>query len=107
MKGDLSELMEQAQRMQADLQKKQQELASAEVTGEAAAGLVRVTMTGRHDVRRVVIDDSVMSEDKVVLEDVLAAAVNDAVRRVEARNAEAMSGLASGLNLPAGFKLPF
>lgn len=93
--------------MQAELQKAQEDLAKAEVRGEAGAGLVSVIMTGRHDVKRVSIDDSVFSEDKEVLEDLLAAAVNDAVRKVEVRNQNAMSGLASGLNLPAGFKLPF
>ncbi|QIB67332.1 YbaB/EbfC family nucleoid-associated protein [Kineobactrum salinum] len=107
MKGSISDMMQQAQKMQADMQKAQEELARLEVEGEAAAGLVRVTMTGRHDVRRVSIDDSVFQEEKEVLEDLLAAAVNDAVRKVEARNKEAMSGLASGLNLPPGFKLPF
>lgn len=107
MKGNITDLMQQAQKMQADLQKKQEELANAEVRGEAGAGLVSVIMTGRHDVKRVVIDDAVISEDKEVLEDLLAAAVNDAVRKVEAHNREAMSGLAEGLNLPGGFKLPF
>jgi DNA-binding YbaB/EbfC family protein len=107
MKGKISELMEQAQKMQADMQKAQEELAKAEVSGEAGAGLVRVTMTGRHDVKRVSVDDSVLKEDKEVLEDLLAAAVNDAVRKVEAHNKDAMAGLASGLNLPAGFKMPF
>ena len=107
MKGSISDLMQQAQAMQADLQKAQEELAKAEVVGEAGAGLVSVVMTGRHDVKRVSIDDSVFSEDKEVLEDLLAAAVNDAVRKVEARNRDAMSGLASGFNLPPGFKLPF
>jgi len=107
MKGSISDLMKQAQQMQADMQKKQEELAGAEVTGESGAGLVTVIMTGRHDVKRVSIDDSVLSEDKEVLEDLLAAAVNDAVRKVEAHNRDAMSGLADGLNLPAGFKLPF
>ena len=106
MKG-INDLMQQAQKMQADMQKAQEELAKAEVVGEAAAGLVRVTMTGRHDVKRVRIDDSVLSEPREVLEDLLAAAVNDAVRRVEAHNRESMAGLASGLNLPPGFKLPF
>lgn len=106
MKG-INDLMEQAQKMQADMQKAQEELARAEVKGEAAAGLVTVTMTGRHDVRRVQIDDSVLSEPKEVLEDLLAAAVNDAVRKVEAHNKEAMAGLASGMNLPPGFKMPF
>lgn len=107
MKGSMSDLMKQAQNMQAELQKAQEALAKAEVQGEAGAGLVSVVMTGRHDVKRVSIDDSVFSEDKEVLEDLLAAAVNDAVRKVEARNQDTMSGLASGLNLPAGFKLPF
>lgn len=107
MKGNISELMQQAQKMQEDMQRAQEELARTEVEGEAAAGLVRVTMTGRHDVKRVTIDDSVLREEKEVLEDLLAAAVNDAVRKVEASNKEAMSGLASGLNLPPGFKMPF
>jgi DNA-binding YbaB/EbfC family protein len=107
MKGSITELMAQAQKMQGDMQKAQEELANAEVQGQAAAGLVSVVMTGRYDVKRVAIDDSVFSEDKEVLEDLLAAAVNDAVRKVEAHNKEAMAGFASGLNLPAGFKLPF
>ena len=107
MKGSISDLMQQAQKMQADMQKAQEELASAEVLGESGAGLVTVLMTGRHDVKRVSIDDSVFTEDKEVLEDLLAAAVNDAVRKVEAHNRDAMSGLASGLNLPDGFKMPF
>ncbi len=107
MKGNITDLMQQAQKMQADMQKKQEELANAEVRGEAGAGLVAVVMTGRHDIKRVNIDDAVFSEDKEVLEDLLAAAVNDAVRKVEAHNRDAMSGLTAGLNLPDGFKLPF
>lgn len=107
MKGQLGDLMKQAQKMQADMQEAQAELANAEVQGESGAGLVTVLMTGRHDVKRVSIDDSVFTEDKEVLEDLLAAAVNDAVRKVEAHNQQAMSGLASGLNLPPGFKMPF
>ena len=107
MKGQLGDLMKQAQKMQADMQQAQAELANVEIQGESGAGLVKVTMTGRHDVKRVSVDDAVLDEDKAVLEDLLAAAVNDAVRRVEAHNQEAMSGLASGLNLPAGFKMPF
>ena len=107
MKGNLSDLMQQAQKMQAEMQKQQEALAAAEVTGEAGAGMVSVVMTGRHDVRRVHIDDSVMGEDKEVLEDLLAAAVNDAVRKVEAHTKDSMSGLAAGLNLPDGFKMPF
>jgi len=107
MKEKISELMEQAQKMQADMQKAQEELANAEVRGESGAGLVSVIMTGRYDVKRVAIDDAVLSEEKGVLEDLLAAAVNDAVRKVEAHNREAMSGLAAGINLPPGFKMPF
>jgi len=107
MKEQLGDLMKQAQKMQADMQEAQAELANVEIRGESGAGLVSVIMTGRHDVKRVTIDESVLTEDKEVLEDLLAAAVNDAVRKVEAHNQQAMSGLASGLNLPAGFKLPF
>src|SRR6056297_410405 len=107
MQGKLSDLMQQAQKMQAEIQKAQEALASAEVQGEAGAGLVRVTMTGRHDVKRVAIDDSVFREDKEVLEDLLAAAVNDAVRKVEAHNRDAMAGLTAGMDLPPGFKMPF
>lgn len=107
MKGKISDLMQQAQQMQADMQKVQEELANAEIRGEAGAGLVAVVMTGRHDVKRVSIDDAVLGEDKEVLEDLLAAAVNDAVRKVEAYNRDKMSEVAAGLNLPAGFKMPF
>jgi len=107
MKGKISDLMQQAQQMQADMQKAQEELANAEITGEAGAGLVTVVMTGRHDVKRVSIDDVVLSEDKEMLEDLLAAAVNDAVRKVEAHNRDKMAEVAGGLNLPAGFKMPF
>ena len=107
MKGSISDLMQQAQKMQTDMQKAQEDLAGAEVQGESGAGLVTVTMTGRHDVKRVCIDDTVFGEEKGVLEDLLAAAVNDAVRKVEAHNREAMSGVTAGLNLPAGFKMPF
>ena len=107
MKNGLNDLMQQAQKMQADMQKAQEELVNIEVTGEAGAGMVKVTMNGRHDVRRVEIDPSVFSEDKSVLEDLLAAGVNDAVRRVEESNREKMQSLAGGINLPAGFKLPF
>ena len=107
MKGNLSDLMEQAQKMQAEMLKMQEELAEAEVEGEAGAGMVKVVMNGRHDVRRVHVDDGVLSEDKEVLEDLLAAAVNDAVRKVEAHNRDAMAGMASGMNIPGGFKMPF
>lgn len=107
MKGSINDLMAQAKKMQEQMQNAQQELANAEIHGESGAGLVAVTMTGKYDVKRVQIDDSVLAEDKEVLEDLLAAAVNDAVRKVEAQNREAMSGLASGIELPPGFKMPF
>lgn len=107
MKGGLGNLMKQAQQMQAEMQKAQAELANLEVTGEAGGGMVRVTMTGRHDVRRVQIDDTLVGEDKEMLEDLIAAAVNDAVHRIETESQERMSKLTSGLNLPAGVKLPF
>jgi DNA-binding YbaB/EbfC family protein len=107
MKGGLGDIVQQAQKMQAEMQKAQEALAEREVQGEAGAGLVKVLMTGRHDVRRVDIDPAVFSEDKSVLEDLLAAAVNDAVRRVEEVNREAMKELTGGLSLPAGFQMPF
>ena len=107
MKGGLGGLMKQAQKMQEDMQKAQEELANMEVTGQAAAGMVSVVMTGRHDVRRVTIDPSLMEEDKEMLEDLLAAAVNDAVRQVERETQEKMSGMTAGMGLPPGMKLPF
>ncbi|MFK7831146.1 MAG: YbaB/EbfC family nucleoid-associated protein [Congregibacter sp.] len=107
MKGGLGDIMQQAQKMQADMQKAQEELASREVVGESGAGLVKVVMTGRHDVKSVSIDSVVLSEEKTVLEDLLAAAVNDAVRRVETANRDVMKDLTGGLSLPAGFKMPF
>jgi hypothetical protein len=103
----MDDLMKKAQKMQEEMQKAQEEIAKLEVTGESGAGLIKVTMTGRHDVRKVDIDPSLMSEDKDILEDLLAAAVNDAVRRVEANQKERMSGMASGMGLPPGFKMPF
>ena len=107
MKGSISDLMQQAQKMQADMQKAQEEMAQKEVTGESGAGMVSVVMNGRHDVKRVSIDPAVLGEDKEVLEDLLAAAVNDAVRKVEANNRDTMSDFAAGFNLPPGFKMPF
>ncbi len=106
-KGGIGDLMKQAQKMQTAMQEAQEAAAGREVTGEAAAGLVQVVMNGRHDVRRVAIDDSVLSEEKSVLEDLLAAAVNDAVRKVEAANREAMAEVTGGMDLPPGMKLPF
>jgi DNA-binding YbaB/EbfC family protein len=107
MKGGLGNLMKQAQRMQENMQKAQAELATMEVTGQAGGGLVSVVMTGRHDIKRVNIDDSLFKEDKEMLEDLLAAAVNDAVRQVEANTQEKMAGLTAGMGLPGGLKLPF
>lgn len=106
MKG-LGDIMKQAQAMQENMKKMQEDLGKLEVTGESGAGLVKVQMNGRHDVKNVAIDDSLLKEDKEMLEDLLAAAVNDAVRKVEASNKDKMGGLASGLNLPEGFKFPF
>jgi len=107
MKGQLAGLMKQAQQMQENLKKAQEEIAGMEVEGQAGAGMVKVVMTGRHDVKRVSIDPSLMGDDKDMLEDLIAAAVNDAVRRVEAATQEKMGGLTSGLALPPGMKLPF
>jgi DNA-binding YbaB/EbfC family protein len=107
MKGGLGNIMKQAQKMQEDLQKAQEKLAEAEVTGEAGGGLVKVTMNGKHQVRRVEIDASLMGDDKDMLEDLAASACNDAVRRVAEQTEQSMSGLTAGLNLPPGFKLPF
>lgn len=107
MKGGLGNLMKQAQQMQANLQKAQEELANMEVTGQSGGGLVSVVMTGRHEVRRVNIDASLLQEDKDMLEDLLAAAVNDAVHKVEKTSQERLSSLTAGLPLPPGMKLPF
>lgn len=105
MDFDLNNLLKQAQDMQQKMQQMQEKAANEEVTGEAGAGLVKVSMNGRHDVRRVSIDDSLMSEDKEVLEDLLAAAVNDAVRRVEAKQQQSMASMTQGFPFPPGFKL--
>jgi len=107
MKGGLSGLMKQAQQMQENMQKMQEKLATVEVEGQAGAGMVKVTMTCRHDVKRVSIDDSLLSDDKDMLEDLIAAAVNDAVRKVEATVQEKMGGMMGGMGLPPGMKLPF
>jgi hypothetical protein len=107
MKGGIGQLMKQAQEMQATIQKAQEELANLEVRGEAGGGMVSIVMTGRYDVRRVTIDPAVLGEDKEMLEDLLAAAVNDAVRKVEKESQNRLSGLTSKMNLPGGLKLPF
>ncbi len=105
--GGMGNLMKQAQKMQEDMKRMQEEVARAEVTGESGAGLVKVTMNGRHDVKKVSLDESVMQEDKELLEDLLAAAVNDAVRKVESLSQEKMSSATAGMQLPPGFKMPF
>jgi DNA-binding YbaB/EbfC family protein len=107
MKGGLGNLMKQAQQMQANMQKVQEEIANMEVTGESGGGLVKVTMTGRHEARRVVIDDSLVGDDKDMLEDLVAAAINDAAHKIDAVTQERMAGMTAGLNLPPGLKLPF
>jgi DNA-binding YbaB/EbfC family protein len=107
MKGGLGNIMKQAQKMQADLQKAQEQLAREEVTGESGGGLVKVTMNGKHEVRRVEIDDSLVGDDKEMLEDLVAAAINAAVNRIADKMQASMSGVTSGMGLPPGFKLPF
>lgn len=106
MKGGLGNIMKQAQMMQENLQKAQEELAQLEVTGSAGGGMVTLTMTCRHDVKKVSIDPELLSDDKEILEDLIAAAMNDAVKKVEQTSQEKMSGLTGGLNIP-GMKLPF
>lgn len=106
MKGPLAQMMKQAQEMQRKMEEAQAALGAQEVVGESGAGMVKVTMTGRNDVRAVSIDPTLM-DDRAMLEDLVAAALNDAVRRVEAMRQEQMSGLTEGMNLPAGLKLPF
>ena len=107
MKGGLGGLMKQAQQMQENMKKVQEQLATMEVEGQAGAGMVKVVMTGRHDVKRVTVDPSLLQDDKEMLEDLIAAAVNDAVRRVEATVQEKMSAVTAGMPLPPGFRMPF
>ena len=107
MKGGMGNLMKQAQKMQADMQKAQEDLARQETVGESGGGMVKITMNGRHEVHRVEIDDALIGDDKEMLEDLIAAACNDAAHKIEASTKEQMSGLTSGLNLPPGMKLPF
>ena len=107
MKGQLAGLMKQAQQMQENMRKMQEQLAQVEVEGQSGAGLVKVVMTCKHDVRRVSIAPSLLNDDKDMLEDLLAAAVNDAVRKVETAVQEKMAGLTAGLGLPPGLNLPF
>ncbi|HRD49723.1 MAG: YbaB/EbfC family nucleoid-associated protein [Candidatus Competibacter sp.] len=111
MKGGLGNIMKQAQKMQENLQKAQTEIALMEINGESGGGLVKVTITGRYEVRRIQIDDSLVGDDKDMLEDLVAAAINDAVHKVERTAQEKMGGLTAGMGLPPGmlgdFKLPF
>lgn len=107
MKGGLGNLMKQAQQMQENMKRAQEELGNIEVEGQSGAGLVKVTMTCRHDVKRVQIDDSLLSDDKDMLEDLVAAAMNDAVRKAEITSQEKMNGLMGGMPLPPGMKFPF
>ncbi len=107
MKGGLGNLMKQAQQMQANMQKAQEELAGMEVTGQSGGGLVSVVMNGKHQVRRISIDDSLLEDDKDMLEDLVAAACNDALAKAEEMAAEKMGALTAGMQLPPGMKLPF
>jgi DNA-binding YbaB/EbfC family protein len=107
MRGGLGNMMKQVQKMQADMEKAQERLALEEVEAESGGGLVKVVMNGQHEVKRVIIDDSLMGDDKEMLEDLVAAAMNAAVQKVAAKTKESMSDLTSGMGLPPGFKMPF
>ncbi len=107
MKGGLGNIMKQAQAMQDNMKKAQEELATIEVEGQSGGGLVRISMTCRHDVRRVNIDPELVGDDVEVLEDLIAAAFNDALKKVETTTQDKMGGLTAGMNLPGGFKMPF
>ena len=107
MKGGLGKLMRQAQQMQADMQKAQEQLAELEVQGQSGGGMVKVTMSCRHEVKKVEIEDELVGDDRDMLEDLIAAATNDALRKVESTTQEKLSGMTAGLGMPAGMKLPF
>jgi DNA-binding YbaB/EbfC family protein len=107
MKNALGNIMQQAQKMQEDLKKAQEELAQLQVLGESGGGLVTIVMTGKREARKVTIDDSLLGDDKDMLEDLVAAAINDAVNKVAKMKKEKMSGIAAGMPLPPGFQLPF
>ncbi len=107
MKGGIGQLMKQAQQMQENMKKAQEEMASLTVTGESGAGMVRIVMTCRHQVQSLTIDDSLVGDDKEMLEDLVVAAFNDAIRKVEKTVQEKYAGMTAGFGLPAGFKLPF
>jgi DNA-binding YbaB/EbfC family protein len=107
MKGQLAGLMKQAQQMQDNMKKMQEQLAAIEVEGQSGAGMVKVIMTCKYDVKRVIIDPSLLTDDKDMLEDLVAAAFNDAVRKAESTSQEKMAGVTAGMPLPPGFKMPF
>ena len=107
MKGAMGNMMKQAQKMQEDMKQAQEEVANMEAEGQSGGGMVKVLMNGRHELRKVELDDSLMSDDKEMIEDLLAAAVNDAVRKIEQQSSERMSSVTAGMNLPGGMKLPF
>ena len=107
MKGGLGDLMKQAQQMQADMEKAQAEIANLQVEGQSGAGMVKVVMNGQHELLKVTIDDSLMSDDKDMLEDLIAAAVNDATQKMAAETKNKMSGVTAGMQLPPGMKMPF
>lgn len=107
MRGGIGDLMKQAQKMQADMERVQAEIAATEVTGEAGGGMVKIVMNGRHDVRKVSIDADLFKDDKSMVEDLVAAAMNDANRRVELISKDKLSGITAGITLPPGVKLPF
>lgn len=107
MKGNMGNMLKQAQQMQANVQRAQAEIAALEVTGEAGGGMAKVVMTGKHEVRRVVLDQTLPTDDREMLEDLIAAAINDAVQKVEKVSQEKMSTVMGGMNLPPGLKLPF
>ena len=107
MKGGLGGLMKQAQQMQANMKKAQAELATVEVEGQSGSGMVKVTMTCAHEVRRIALDDSLLADDKEMLEDLIVAAMNDAVKQAAAVSQQRMSGFTAGMNLPPGMNLPF
>jgi DNA-binding YbaB/EbfC family protein len=107
MRGNIGNMMKQAQQMQANMQKVQAEIALLEVTGESGGGMVKVLMTGKHEVKRVTIEPTVSGEDREMLEDLVAAAINDAVHKVETQVSQKMASVTAGMQLPPGMKLPF
>ena|SRR3974390_186301 len=107
MKGGIGNLMKQAQQLQESMQRAQAEIAGLEVTGESGGGMVKVTLNGKHEAKRVQIDQTLLADDKDMLEDLVAAAINDATQKLERTSQEKMSGLMSGMKLPPGMKLPF